>query len=351
MVILTAHYEPEVDRERMNNNTNDINLLQQGEYSNTIHKFKELNSTSGFFNNITNIANRVNYKASGWKKKRKDIRFIIWSYIHYSRLKHLMNTFLTPNLSVILALHPHIIKKPFKPYLCVNWNKQQRITSVTQHFQCMSELFSSNLPLIYRDEGYCLLEIEDRDEAKYTLILDRGQNREGALGLRLVNEKNQRIYMITMNLSPENQGSMYIGSIQGPNHDVENRNDVIKALTKGCHGLRPKALILEFAIMLARSLDLNMLCGISNKSHMYQSWRYIGRKRNVVTFDYDSHWQEYGAEVFDDNFYKIPLDAPKKDLESLNRNKRKLYTKRYQWLEETELLFDANISKIITKNR
>lgn len=246
------------------------------------------------------------------EEKRKDIRFIIWSYIHYSRLKHLMNTFLTPNLSVILALHPHIIKKPFKPYLCVNWNKQQRITSVTQHFQCMSELFSSNLPLIYRDEGYCLLEIEDRDEAKYTLILDRGQNREGALGLRLVNEKNQRIYMITMNLSPENQGSMYIGSIQGPNHDVENRNDVIKALTKGCHGLRPKALILEFAIMLARSLDLNMLCGISNKSHMYQSWRYIGRKRNVVTFDYDSHWQEYGAEVFDDNFYKIPLDVPKK---------------------------------------
>ncbi|PSU71799.1 DUF535 domain-containing protein [Photobacterium phosphoreum] len=335
----------------MNNNTNDINLLQQGESSNTIHKFKELNSTSGFFNNITNIANRVNYKASGWKKKRKDIRFIIWSYIHYSRLKHLMNTFLTPNLSVILALHPHIIKKPFKPYLCVNWNKQQRITSVTQHFQCMSELFSFNLPLIYRDEGYRLLEIEDRDEAKYTLILDRGQNREGALGLRLVNEKNQRIYMVTMNLSPENQGSMYIGSIQGPNHDVENRNDVIKALTKGCHGLRPKALILEFAIMLARSFNLNVLCGISNKSHMYQSWRYIGRKRNVVTFDYDSHWQEYGAEVFDDNFYKIPLDAPKKDLESLNRNKRKLYTKRYQWLEDTELLFDANISKIITKNR
>ena len=332
----------------MNNNINDINSLQHGALIDVKH---ELNPNNYFFHNIKNIANRLNYKSSGWKKKRKDARFIIWSYLHYSRLKHLMNTFLTPNLSVILALHPHIIKKPFKPYLCVNWNKNQRITSVTQHFQCMSELFSFNLPLIYRDEGYCILEIEDRNEAKYKLILDRGQNREGALGLRLVNDANQRIYMITMNLSPEHQGSMYIGSIQGPNHDIVNRNDVIKALTKGCHGLRPKALILEFAIMLARSLDLKMLFGISNKSHMYQSWRYIGRKRNVVTFDYDSHWQEYNSEVFDGNFYKIPLDVIKKDLESLNRNKRKLYTKRYQWLEETELSFDDRISEIITKNK
>ena len=351
LIISSGDDNNEVNSNRMNNNINDINLLPQGESINAIHEFNELHSKDSFFKTITNIADRFNYKSSGWKRKRKDIRFIIWSYIHYSRLKHLMNTFLTPNLSVILALHPHILKKPFKPYLCVNWNKKQRITSVTQHFQCMSELFSSNLPLIYRDEGYCLLEIEDRDEAKYKLILDRGQNREGALGLRLVNDKNQRIYMITMNLSQENQGSMYIGSIQGPNHDVENRNDIIKVLTKGCHGLRPKALILEFAIMLARSLDIKMLCGISNKSHMYQSWRYIGRKRNVVTFDYDSHWQEYGAEVFNNDFYKIPLNVPKKDLESLNRNKRKIYTKRYQWLQETELLFDANISKIITKNR
>ncbi|WP_305845884.1 DUF535 family protein [Photobacterium kishitanii] len=231
----------------MNNNLNDINLLQQGEL---IDARYELNSDDCFFNNIKNIANGINYKSSGWKKKRKDTRFIIWSYLHYSRLKHLMNTFLTPNLSVILALHPNIVKKPFKPYLCVNWNKKQRITSVTQHFQCMSELFSSNLPLIYRDEGYCLLEIEDRDEVKYKLILDRGQNREGALGLRLVNDKNQRIYMITMNLSPEYQGSMYIGSIQGPNHDVENRNDVIKALTKRVSWTTTKSINPEFAIML-----------------------------------------------------------------------------------------------------
>ncbi|PSW32776.1 DUF535 domain-containing protein [Photobacterium phosphoreum] len=325
-----------------------INSLQQGNCTYPISEARTLSFGNGFVNNIKNIANNINYRSSGWKKKRKNIIFIIWSYLHYSRLKILVNSFLTPNLDIILTLHPHIIKKPFKPYLCVNWNEKQRVTSVIDHFQFMSKIFASNLYIIYRDEGYCLLEIEDRDEVKYKLILDRGQNREGALGLRLVNDKNQRIYIITMNLSANNQGEMYIGSIQGPSHDVENRNDVIKSLTKGCHGLRPKALILEFAIMLARSLDLNALYGINNKSHMYQSWRYVGRKRNVVTFDYNSHWKEYGAEVFNSNFYKIPLEIPKKDLENLNRNKRKLYIKRYQWLDDIKLLFEVNISKIRT---
>ncbi|WP_318497809.1 VirK/YbjX family protein [Photobacterium leiognathi] len=302
-----------------------------------------------FFQKNIEIADTINKKSTGFKRIRKNARFIAWCYLNRTHLQSLLNTFSTPELKSILVLHPHIIKKPFKPYICVNWKKKQRINSVTQHFSFMSDLFSNNLPLIYRDEGYCLLEIQDRDEEKYQLILNRGQNREGALGLQLINSKNQRIYTITMNLCPENYGSMYIGSIQGPNNDIENRSDIIKSLTKGCHGLRPKALILEFAIMLAHSLKLQNIYGISNKSHMYQSWRYIGRKRNAVTFDYDSHWQEYGAiKSSNKDFYNIPLEVPKKDLESLNRNKRKLYKKRYQWLEDLEMEFNDNLSKITT---
>lgn len=297
------------------------------------------------------LSDNLHQTSKGLKKRRQNLQFKVWSIVRIKKIQQLLTAFETETLNQVLEAHPKIVKKPFKSYICSKWNTQRRIQSIHQHFQFLEQEFGHNLPLIFTDKGHLLLVITDQDGNPYRLYLNRGQQREGSLGLSLVDQNNRRIYATTISFENDHGGSMYIGVIQGPGKRVENRQQVIKSLTKSLHGLRPKALILEFALMLARCMNISQIYGISNQSHIYKSWRYIGRKRgNIVTFDYDTHWKEYGATQKDRNFFSIPCKPERKDLTALNRNKRKLYTKRYQWIDNAEAEFCQNLSKLRIRN-
>ncbi|MFG0905766.1 VirK/YbjX family protein [Photobacterium damselae] len=303
---------------------------------------------SSTYKQLCILSQNLHADSTGFKKVRQDVRFKFWGLMHQKTIKNLLQTFDNETLSPVLSIHPKIIKKPFKSYICAKWNTQRRVSSVQQHFQFLQHNFHADaLPAIFTADGYQLAEVTDQEENIYRLFINRGQQREGSLGLSLLNSKGNRIYATTVNFETTPYRTMYIGVIQGPNEGIENRQQVIKSLTKSCHGLRPKALILEFALMLARCLNVTHIYGISNQGHIYKSWRYIGRKRSsIVTFDYDAYWQEYGAIQIDKSFYLVPTQPERKDLSQLNRNKRKLYTKRYAWLDELEQNFCQNLTPL-----
>jgi uncharacterized protein VirK/YbjX len=119
---------------------------------------------------------------------------------------------------------------------------------------------------------------------------------------------------------------------------------LIKVLTKSLHGLRTKSLLVEMALMLARVLGVDEVKAISNKGHIYQALRYIGSKRSSVTFDYDGLWDEFEATKIDTYFYGLPVFTPRKDPLTLKKTKRKMYTKRYQWLDESEVTMANNLT-------
>lgn len=105
----------------------------------------------------------------------------------------------------------------------------------------------------------------------------------------------------------------------------------------------------ELVLIVANVLGMDEVRGVSNKGHIYQALRYVGSKRKAVTFDYDDLWQEYGASKESTYFYQLPLQPPRKDPSSLKKTKRRLYTKRYQWLDEIRSDVEANIQALMKR--
>lgn len=112
---------------------------------------------------------------------------------------------------------------------------------------------------------------------------------------------------------------IHIGALQGPGPNVENRQEIIRQLTHQLHGLRPKALIMEVLLILARYWCVEKVYGVTNEGHVYQALRYIGSKRSSVRFQYSELWQEMGGEAINPYWHSLPTHPPRKPLSACRK--------------------------------
>ncbi|GEM81339.1 VirK/YbjX family protein [Vibrio superstes] len=276
-------------------------------------------------------------------------RFFVLSKVYKSTFAHIKA--LTGNSLFHTAVEskPRILEKALKPYLYVDIKPMQRMRHIEEHFSLLSDTFGNSIEGAFKEDGLTLLSLEDSKGSSYSIILFDGEMREGSLGLRIINDLGQTIYSITFNLSTSPVKTMHIGALKGPSEQIEDRNQVIKTLTRSFHGLRPKALMVELALIFGKSIGVQEFVGVSNKGHIYQALRYKGSKNKAVTFDYDELWAEYGAVQCDKYRYDIPAFPERKDPSALKKNKRRLYTKRYAWLDELELDLSNKINALKTE--
>ncbi|WP_299017632.1 VirK/YbjX family protein [uncultured Photobacterium sp.] len=305
-------------------------------------------SVISYISSLPKLASQVHPHSKGIQKIRKNARFCLWGVTNSKAIKTMAEVFENKDLKSVLSNNPDIIEKPLKPYLCVNWSSATRIKHLKEHYQFISQVFAQHSNAVVSGSGVTIFAFEDSKGSQYRINLYRGSRREGGLGIKLINEEDQSIYSLTFNVSGTNQRAMYIGMVQGPSQSISERQDLIRTLTRSLHGLRTKALMIEVALMLARAWDINEVKGVSNKGHVYQAIRYIGSKRKAVTFDYDDLWNEYGGENVDKYLFRLPVHPPRKDPSELKKTKRKLYTKRYQWLADTEQAINSHLAQIVS---
>lgn len=301
---------------------------------------------------LPHIAKRIYPNTNGLIKIKKNVRFCMWGLFNPKPLKQMLSVLSEPYFQDLLVCRTDLLEKPLKPYVCVSWTSQQRTKCLIDHLNIMKAFWGVRVSAILSSQGVDILQFSDRQDATYKLKLFAGEDREGALGLKLTDDDDQHIYSVTFNLSQQNGiRTMHIGALQGPSNRLNSRSETIKRLTKATHGLRTKALMLEFALMFAKQFKMEELQGVSNKGHIYQALRYIiGSKGKSVSFNYDQLWLEYGATPVDQYLYRIPLCPKRKKPEELNKTKRKLYEKRYSWLAQTEQIFNFNLTKLNINN-
>lgn len=290
-------------------------------------------------------AAKIYPESKGWDRIRKNWRFRWWALLHPQAVRRMLSLVEQPILAKVLNDNPQLLERPLKPYLCVNLSLMQRVDYLEQHFLFLAQRFGEHCTAIMSDQGVSLWCIEDKNGEAYDIRLNRGASREGSIGLSLVNQAGATIYSISFHFSDQGK-TMHIGALQGPSDKIENRQQIIRDLTRTVHGLRTKALMVELALLVSRQLGVERCYAISNRGHIYQALRYIGSKRNKVSFDYDELWTEYEAEKIDRYTYRIAMMPVRKDIESLNRNKRRLYSKRYQWLDELELAIGERLKQL-----
>lgn len=299
--------------------------------------------------NLSELAELIYPKNKGMKKIKKKARFYFWAATNGKAIKAMTTLFSNEHLKPVLANNPEILEKPLKPFLCVNWSNSERIKHITENYQYINDTFGKHSGTVISGKGITILDFESSSGETYRVQLYRGASREGGLGIRLVNDKDQSVYALACNISGTTTKTMHIGMLQGPRDSIEDRHALIKVLTKSLHGLRTKSLLVEMALMLARVLGINEVKAISNKGHIYQALRYIGSKRSAVTFDYDGLWDEFEATKIDPYFYRLPVYTARKDPLTLKKTKRKMYTKRYQWLDDSEITIAKNLTPWLMK--
>jgi len=297
--------------------------------------------------NISVLASQIYPNAKGIKRIKKQVRFYFWAATNNNAINAMTTLFANENLKPILQNNPGILEKPLKPYLCVNWSSKERVKHLTEHYQFIDNTFGVYAERVISSNGVTILDFESLSGSTFRIQLFQGASREGGLGIRLVNDKNQSVYSLACNISGTDTKTMHIGMLQGPRDSIEDRHALIKELTKSLHGLRTKSLLVEMALMLARTLRINEVKAISNKGHIYQALHYIGSKRKSVTFDYDGLWNEFEAEKHDAYFFALSLYTLRKDPLTLKKTKRKMYTKRYQWLDDTETTIATNLAPLL----
>jgi uncharacterized protein VirK/YbjX len=111
-----------------------------------------------------------------------------------------------------------------------------------------------------------------------------------------------------------------IGCLQGAANNAGL--DAVRDLTRQCHGLRPKNLLLSMVRAVAEALGMEQVYGVSNGAHVFAGIA------NKVKADYDGFWLEAGGTETEDGFFELPPREPHRDAADVESKRRSEFRRR-----------------------
>ena len=209
-------------------------------------------------------------------------------------------------------------------FLDKRFNSKQRFQAICDNLLFLPEKLTALSAPIYKTP---LSFGEVIPDFEMTLSMTTHQPMEGYWVLELWHKpRNELVYLLTF---AKLDDALLISVVQGPNFD--GSKEMVKQLTKTCHGLRPAYLMVEAMKSLTKILGYDKLLGIpqkyQNKSRLVQSKRYV--------VDYDAIFSEAGGKRED--YWLLSLEDDR-NLDEIPSKKRSMYRKRFAMLDE---LFEA----------
>ena len=126
---------------------------------------------------------------------------------------------------------------------------------------------------------------------------------------------------------------------------MENARDVVKKMTKVCHGYRTKNLILYMLQAMASAMGIKKIYAVSN--YGYYANNHVRADRKLKT-NFGDFWLEAGGkETEDERFYELPLVEPRKTMEEVPTRKRAVYRRRFAFLDEVDAEIEQAVKNIL----
>ena len=257
--------------------------------------------------------------------RMKRFRYRLRSWLHWQAVKKFESVVnQKPWLVDLLNQRANFSYPLVHRFLDKRFNTQQRFDAMCDNLTFLPEkLTALGLPPLWQQAisfGEVIPDFEMR------LTITDYQPMEGFWTLELVHSPSQElVYLLTFG---KVQQALLIAVIQGPN--FEGSKEMVKLLTKKCHGLRPAYLMVEAMKALTKVLGYSALWGIphkyQNKSRIVQSKRYV--------VDYDAIFAESAGTLKD--YWELPLHFETKNMDDIPSNKRSMYRKRYAMLEQLQ---------------
>jgi uncharacterized protein VirK/YbjX len=238
-----------------------------------------------------------------------------------------------PELADVVRNHPYLFQKLQRPYLNRTLNTRQRLEALKQHYRFVATRFSPAIKQeIYATPGKLLARLPLEKVGNFGLRLSCSrQEKEGDLVIGLVN-MDAGVVLFTLAFSitrfEVEPKEIFIGGLQG--NKRANDKALIISITRGLHGLRPKALLLFALQQLAAIWGITRLRAVSNDMHIYRHWQ----KRKHLAANYDEWWIESGGKLANDGIFDLSVTFMPRKISTLKVNKRQIYKHRYIMLAE-----------------
>lgn len=241
-----------------------------------------------------------------------------------------------PEMRPFVEANPRLAFRPMGVYLSAKWDWERRSKIIVETYEFVHAHGGALQKALMTREGLVIASFPagQGGEAKIRLGIDNQLRREGEVAVQLECSLFPG-YISKIAFSFEHHSELgwvcYVGAIQGRQGDEE----AIKALTKGMHGLRPKAFMVFLIQEIARSLRVHELLGVGNGIHVLRARnRGLTGPRKRILFDYDELWSEVGAEPGPEGWFRLPARTHRREIAEMKPNKRSMYTKRYALMED-----------------
>lgn len=232
----------------------------------------------------------------------------------------LLDVITHPHIVELMRRHPRLGYRYLAPYMARSFDKNARLDVMTNHYRYLSDHVGPEvLARIYEESPVIWEERIDNQLFGITLSFPEENDYEGDLRLSFQMD-SVSLYSIVLTIAPgralnmPNEQVLLISAVQG----AAGKIDLIRQVTKTCHGSAPVYLLLAAAEAIALSLAIDTIAGMS-------SGQQIARANKTGAhgfFDYDGFWMDFIGTTAIEDFYATSVPFPEKPLIDLKSNRR-----------------------------
>ncbi|HHT7855932.1 VirK/YbjX family protein [Pasteurella multocida] len=269
------------------------------------------------------------------KRFREYLRYQYAYRLHYKQCKR-FDAFLNqyPLWIPLFQQQPYRVNSLLSTYCNRRWGGTQRLQAIITNLTVAANKFGVESCQRLLAEGAIRLATLT-ESLSLNLNINMIDPFEGFFSLNIQNtETQQSVYDASFTFLSENE--LLIASIQGPKG--EQAQDVVRAVTKQLHGVRPMFMLVNGFCFLAQQLNCQLL-GIPHRQQAKYRWNDSAR----LLFNYDEFWQENEA-VKQGEYWCLPTEVERKPLEDIQSKKRSMYRKRYDMFDSVLEQCSAQLS-------
>lgn len=281
---------------------------------------------------------------SVWLKPAYRIKFLARSLLHPILTLNWLNYIAShPQRAQMLYAQMALPDKLQRPYLSSRFSASDALAALRYHYDAVACANPLLRRLMLTPGGVPIVNFQGKSGAAYALLLGSHSSldKEGEMTLQLCTEGMPLARMTMTVVQFEGQRALFIGGLQGPTRHLQQQKARISQVTRDCHGLFPKRLVLETACVLGELLGAKCIAAVGNHTHVYQNWRYWRKKKTSFHADYESFWLSVGGQLRSDGVCQLPLRIARKSLDDVASKKRAEYQRANGVLAEIHQQLNA----------
>lgn len=274
---------------------------------------------------------KVIYGDKGIRPAKRLVVFVFRCLLHDRKIREMTRFFANESqINGTQDTYPHVVEQLTRCVFYLRSTTAERLAIIKEHYAFRNSKFKPRyLRRIDRRQPLMLWE-QDHAIGKLSLNLvsSSRDNREGLWTLEL-KRSDKRVYHVTFWFAITSTGelSIVLGTLQGKRAGAE----VIHDLTKCFAGFRPKNLVIYSLRIIAEQLGITTIHAVSNYGFYANNHIRVDRKLKTSL---DEFWLETGGQLSaDPRFFMLPIQEPRKNIETVKPHKRSLYRKRFALLD------------------